>query len=468
MSNGIPPESVAHEIREPVYDWTDFGFDTRQVHAGEFDEPEYGSRIAPIYLSAAFRFDSFEESTRRFSGADDGQIYSRNLNPTNGVAERRIAALEGGTGAIVVSSGQAAISAAILSITGQGERFVSTASIYSGTRILFARSFARFGVGVDYVSDPTDEAQWEAAIGPDTKAIFTETIPNPKNDVVDIAAVARIAARHGLPLIVDNTIGTPYLVRPLEQGAHIVVHSGTKFLSGHGAAISGIIVDGGTFDWAGGPRSYAGITEAPAPGVPSPLEAYGDRAYEQFVRGGIVNDLGPALSPLHGFLLQQGIETLSLRMERHVENSRAVAEFLAQHPAVEYVDYAGLPGHPQHEIAQRTLGGRSGSVFAVTVRGGRAGAEIFIDSLRVFSRMTNIGDVRSMVLHPATTTHLSFTPELRAQLGIDDGLVRLSVGIETAADLIADLDSALAVVAAHLDVHPDADTQAAADLQEDR
>ncbi|MCK2023021.1 PLP-dependent transferase [Microbacterium sp. kSW2-24] len=455
MSEGIRPESVPHEVLEPVYDWTGFGFDTRQIHAGEFDEPAHGSRIAPIYLSAAFRFDSFDESTRRFGG-EDGQIYSRNLNPTNEVAERRIAALEGGVGAIVVSSGQAAISAAILSIVGNGDRFVSTASIYSGTRILFGRSFARFGVGVDYVQDPTDEAEWEAAIGPDTKVIFTETIPNPKNDVVDIAAVARIAERHGIPLIVDNTIGTPYLVRPLELGAHIVVHSGTKFLTGHGAAISGIVVDGGTFDWAGSPRDYPGITDSPAPGVPSALETYGRRAYEYFVRGGIVNDLGPALSPFHAFLLQQGIETLSLRMERHVSNSRAIAEFLAQHPAVEYVDYAGLPGHPQHEIAQRTLDGRSGSVFAVTVRGGRAGAEIFIDSLRVFSRMTNIGDVRSMVLHPATTTHLSFTPELRAQLGIDEGLVRLSVGIETVADLIADLDSALAAVSAHLSGDPDA------------
>lgn len=455
MSEGIRPESVPHEVLEPVYDWTGFGFDTRQIHAGEFDEPAHGSRIAPIYLSAAFRFDSFDESTRRFGG-EDGQIYSRNLNPTNEVAERRIAALEGGVGAIVVSSGQAAISAAILSIVGNGDRFVSTASIYSGTRILFGRSFARFGVGVDYVQDPTDEAEWEAAIGPDTKAIFTETIPNPKNDVVDIAAVARIAERHGIPLIVDNTIGTPYLVRPLELGAHIVVHSGTKFLTGHGAAISGIVVDGGTFDWAGSPRDYPGITDSPAPGVPSALETYGPRAYEYFVRGGIVNDLGPALSPFHAFLLQQGIETLSLRMERHVSNSRAIAEFLAQHPAVEYVDYAGLPGHPQHEIAQRTLDGRSGSVFAVTVRGGRAGAEIFIDSLRVFSRMTNIGDVRSMVLHPATTTHLSFTPELRAQLGIDEGLVRLSVGIETVADLIADLDSALAAVSAYLSGDADA------------
>ncbi len=435
-----------HEILEPVYDWEGFGFETRQVHAGEVAEPVHGARTPPIYLSAAFRFDSFQESTQRFGGEDAGQLYSRNLNPTGGVAERRIAALERGTGAIVVSSGQAAISSAILSITGHGQRFASTASIYSGTRILFGRSFARFGVGVDYVWDPNDESEWDAVIGPDTQAIFAETIPNPKNDVVDIAAVARVAARHSLPLIVDNTIATPYLLRPLEQGAHVVVHSGTKFLSGHGAALSGVIVDGGSFDWAGSSRSYPGITEPVAPGRPSLLEKYGRNAFEVYLRGGIVNDLGPALSPWHAFLLQQGVETLSLRMQRHVENAQEIAAWLSGHPAVASVDYAGLPGHPQHEIARRTLAGRSGSVFAVTLHGGRAAAEVFIDSLRVFSRMTNIGDVRSMVLHPASTTHLSFTQELRDRLGIADGLVRLSIGIETVGDLIADLDAALAVV----------------------
>ncbi len=454
MSEQNLPDSLPHDVEEPVYDWDGFGFDTRQVHAGEFDDTAFGARIAPIYLSAAFRFDDFQETTNRFSGADPGQLYSRNQNPTNAVAERRVASLEGGTGAIVVSSGQAAISAAILSLTGTGERFVSTASIYSGTRVLFGRSFARFGVGVDYVWDPANEEEWEAAIGTDTKAIFTETVPNPKNDVIDIAAIARIAARHGLPLIVDNTIGTPYLVRPLEQGAHVVVHSGTKFLTGHGAAVSGVVVDGGNFDWAHAGRAYPGITDPAAPGVPSLLETYGSRAYEYFLRGDIVNDLGPALSPLHSFLLQQGVETLSLRMERHVENARTIAQWLATHPAIESVDYAGLPEHPQHEIAERTLGGRPGSVFAATLRGGRAAAEVFIDSLRVFSRMTNIGDTRSMILHPASTTHLSFTPELRERLGISQGLVRLSVGIETVGDLIADLDSALGVVQRFLEEHP--------------
>ena len=437
MSGATPPE----------YDWDAYGFETRQVHAGEAEESDHGARITPIYLSAAFRFDSFDESRRRFAGEDLGQVYSRNLNPTNDVAERRIASLEGGTGAIAVGSGQAAITAAVLGLAAAGERFVSTASIYSGTRILFERAFARFGVGVDYVWDPTDEAEWDAAIRPETKAIFTETIPNPKNDVVDIAAVAAVARRHGIPLVVDNTIATPYLTRPLEHGAHVVIHSGTKFLTGHGAALSGLIVDGGTFDWAGSPRPYPGITQPVAPGRPSPLEAFGPRAFEFHLRGGLVNNLGPALSPVNAFLLQQGMETLSLRMERHLDNASAVARFLAEHSAVESVDYAGLPGHPQHEIARRTLGGRSGSVFALTVRGGLPAAQRFVDSLRVFSRMTNIGDVRSMVLHPGTTTHGSFTPELRARLGIDDGLVRLSVGIETVADLIADLDQALAAAA---------------------
>ncbi|MGO2658483.1 MAG: O-acetylhomoserine aminocarboxypropyltransferase/cysteine synthase family protein [Mycetocola reblochoni] len=450
MTDGPHPPRPTHEVVPPEYDWDGYGFDTRQVHAGEVEDPAYGARTAPVYLSAAFRFDSFEESTRRFGGQDQGQIYSRNLNPTNGVAERRVASLENGAGAIAVASGQAAISAALLAIVGHGERFVSTASIYSGTRILFERSFGRFGVGVDYVWDPDDEGEWERAIGPDTKAIFTETIPNPKNDVVDIPAVARIAARHGIPLIVDNTIGTPALIRPLDHGAHVVVHSGTKFLTGHGAAISGVIVDGGTFDWASAGRRYPGITERPAPGTPSVLELSGRHAYEAFVRAGIVNDLGPALSPVHAFLLQQGVETLSLRVERHVDNSLAIARWLAEHPLIESVDYAGLPGHPQHAVAERLLGGRSGSVFAATVTGGAEAAAVLIDSLRVFSRMTNIGDVRSMVLHPATTTHLSFAPELRERLGITDGLVRLSVGIETVDDLIADLDAGLAAVGRHL------------------
>ncbi|MCS5736303.1 O-acetylhomoserine aminocarboxypropyltransferase/cysteine synthase family protein [Herbiconiux daphne] len=441
--DGREPASVA----EPHYDWDGFGFDTRQVHAGELPEPGFGSRITPIHLSNAFRFDSFDQTHGRFAGTDEGQLYSRHLNPTNVVAERRIASLEGGTGAVVVGSGTAAISSALIALVEAGDHFVSTASIYSGTQILFNRALKRLGITVGYVWDPDDEAEWEAAIRPETKAIFTETIPNPKNDIVDIEQVARIAARHGLPLVVDNTVATPYLIRPLELGASIVVHSSTKFLGGHGAGISGVIVDGGTFDWRASGRRYPLLTDEQVPGAPSFLDRLGDEhAFEAYLRLTVVNDLGPALSPFNGFLLQQGIETLSLRLERHLDNARTIALWLAAQPEVESVDFAGLPGHPQHELAERLYGGRTGSVFAFTVAGGLVGARVFIDRLQVFSRMTNIGDVRSMAIHPGTTTHLSFDAEKTQRLGITPGLIRLSVGIETVDDLITDLGNGLRAV----------------------
>ncbi|MFT4306442.1 MAG: PLP-dependent transferase [Microbacterium sp.] len=433
----------------PEYDWSGYGFDTRQVHAGEAEDLSYNARITPVYLGNAFRFDSLEHAFERFTGTTPGQLYSRSVNPTNAVAERRIASLEGGAGAIAVGSGAAAITSTLLTILASGDHFVSTASIYSGTRILFDGVLARAGIDVDYVWDWRDPDEWARTIRPETKAIFTETIPNPKNDVVDIAAVAAVARDAGVPLVVDNTVATPYLTRPLEDGASIVVHSATKFLAGHGAVLAGAIVDGGTFDWEASPRRFGLITERPASGLPSFLERYGvAHAFEEAARGAVVNNTGPALSPLNAFLLQQGIETLSLRMEKHVENARVVAEWLDRQSEVESVDYAGLPGHPDHEVAQRVYGGRPGAVFAFTVRGGQEGATAFYDGLRVFSRMTNIGDLRSMALHPATTTHVSFSPQLRARLGIHPGLIRLSVGIETADDLIADLRQALDRVAA--------------------
>ncbi|WP_150308599.1 O-acetylhomoserine aminocarboxypropyltransferase/cysteine synthase family protein [Planctomonas psychrotolerans] len=430
-------------VCRPEYDWDGYGFDTRQVHAGEYEDLTSGARIAPIAMTAGYRFDSFDDASSRFSGESDGLIYSRQRNPSGAVAERRIASLEGGTEAIVVASGQAAITAALLSIAQAGERIVSTASIYSGTRILFGRSFRRFGVSVDYVWDEFDDDEWDRVITPDTKAIFSETIPNPKNDIVDIDRVAAVARRHGIPFVVDNTIASPYLIRPFEHGVDVVVHSSTKFLSGHGAAISGAIVDGGSFDWAGSSRSYPLITQPVGPGRPSIADRFPTTAYARATREAVVNDIGPALSPFNSFLLHQGIETLSLRMERHLDNSVAVARFLADHPGVESVDYAGLPGNPAYDLAQRLYGGRSGSVFSVTVRGGEDGARRFLDGLRVISRMTNIGDTRSMALHPATTTHTSFDADLRERLGITPGLIRLSIGIEDIADLTADLDAAL-------------------------
>ena len=432
-----------HEVFDPEYDWSGYAFDTRQVHAGEYADRNSGARVSPIAMTAGYTFGSFDDARGRFAGENDGLIYSRQRNPSGNVAEKRIASLEGGTEAIVVASGQAAITSALLALAGNGDHIVSTASIYSGTRILFGRSFARFGVTVDYVWDEFDDDEWDRLITPKTKAIFSETIPNPKNDIVDIARVAAVAKRHGIPFVVDNTIATPFLIRPFEHGADIVVHSSTKFFSGHGAAISGTIVDGGTFDWVGANRPFPLITQPAAPGLPSIAERYGDVAYAKATREAVVNDIGPALSPFNSFLLHQGIETLSLRMERHLSNSVAIAEWLTTHPNVESVDYAGLPGNSRTELAERLYGGRSGSVFSVTVRGGESGARRFLDRLRVVSRMTNIGDTRSMALHPATTTHISFTQELRDRLGIAPGLIRLSIGIEDVNDLIADLDRAL-------------------------
>ena len=437
-----------HPAAVPVTDWAGFGFDTRQVHAGAHPDLNHGLRVPPISLSAGYVFENFDDGVDRFAGRSTEPIYSRQGNPTNWVAEERLASLEGGTAAVAVASGQAAISAALFALAGSGDRIVSTASIYGGTRILFGRSFKRFGIDVDYVWDAADDAEWDRVITPRTKAIYTETIPNPLNDVTDLPRIAAVAARYGLPIVVDNTVGTPALIRPFELGAHIVVHSTTKFLSGHGAAVGGAVVDGGTFDWAGSPRHFPLVTDAPRPGASSLLERFGSAAYARAVREAVVNDIGPALSPLHGFLLQQGMETLSLRMERHVDSSQRIAAWLEEQPEVESVDYAGLPSNPLHAIALRDYQGRTGSVFGVTVRGGRGGAREFIDGLRVFSRMTGIGATRSMAIHPATSTHATFAPELNARLGITEGLVRLSVGIESVDDLIRDLRGALDRVAA--------------------
>lgn len=441
---------------KPIEDWHDFGFETRQVHAGEYLDETYGMKVPPIAVSAGYVFDDFDDQVDRFASRVVEPIYSRQGNPTNTVAEQRLASLEGGTVSVAVASGQAAISAALFALAQSGDHIVSTASIYGGTRILFARSFKRFGIGVDYVWDATDAAEWERIIQPNTKAIYTETIPNPCNDVVDLRHIAAVAARYNLPLVVDNTIATPALIRPFEHGANIVVHSTTKWLSGHGSAIGGAVVDGGNFDWlaaeAAG-RAYPIITQAPRAGVSSFLDRFGTAGYGRAVRESVVNDIGPTLSPFNGFLLHQGMETLSLRMERHVESSITIAAWLEQQPEVERVDYAGLPSSPLYDIAARDYGvdaagfARTGSVFGVTVRGGLEGARTFVNSLRVFSRMTGIGDTRSMVLHPRTATHATFAPEINDRLGVTDGLLRLSVGLESVDDLIADLRHALDAVA---------------------
>lgn len=460
----------------PIDTWDGFGFDTRQVHAGEYHDANSGLRVPPIALSAGYVFDDFDDQVERFAGsparangaglfhgsdeATPGAIYSRQGNPTNAVAEQRLASLEGGTEAVAVASGQAAISAALFTIAQHGDHIVSTASIYGGTRILFGRSFKRFGIDVDYVWDAADDAEWERAIRPETKAIYTETIPNPRNDVTDLRRIAEVARRYNLPLVVDNTVGTPSLIRPFEHGANIVVHSTTKFLTGHGAAVGGAVVDGGTFDWEAAERagrSFPLVTAAPRPGAGSMLDRFGVTGYARAVRESVVNDIGPSLSPFNGFLLHQGMETLSLRMERHVASSIELAAWLEEQPEVELVDFAGLPSNPLFELAARDYGrdesgkyARTGSVFGVTVRGGVDGAREFVNGVRLFSRMTGIGDTRSMVIHPLTSTHASFSGELNERLGITPGLLRLSIGIESVADLKADLRAGLDRVAANV------------------
>lgn len=455
----------------PIQEWDGFDFDTRQVHAGAYPDRNSGLRVPPIALSAGYVFDDFEDGVARFAGrstwngaastsrgevdafthSEPAPVYSRQGNPTNNVAEERLASLEGGTVAVAVSSGQAAISSALFALAGHGDHLVSTASIYGGTRILFGRSFARFGIETSYVWDADDDAEWDRAIRPETKAIYTESIPNPRNDITDLRRIAEVAARYHLPVIVDNTVGTPALIRPFEHGANIVVHSTTKFLTGHGAAVGGAIVDGGNFDWEAAERagrSFPLITRAPRPGLHSMLDRYGTGAYARAVRESVVNDIGPSLSPFNGFLLHQGMETLSLRMERHVDSSLRIAAWLEEQPEIASVDYAGLPSSPLHDLARRDYAGRTGSVFGVTVRGGRDGARAAFDGLRLVSRMTGIGDTRSMVLHPASSTHASFAPDVNERLGITEGLLRLSIGLESVDDLIVDLRGALDRVAA--------------------
>ncbi|WP_053387874.1 O-acetylhomoserine aminocarboxypropyltransferase/cysteine synthase family protein [Leucobacter japonicus] len=434
------------DTAQPVTDWEGFDFDTRQVHAGEYPDLNTGLRVPPIAMSAGYVFDDFDDQVDRFAGRSTDPIYSRQGNPTNSVAEERLASLEGGSAAVAVSSGQAAISAALFTLAQEGDHIVSTASIYGGTRILFGRSFKRFGIDVDYVWDAADDAEWDRVIRPNTKAIYTETIPNPRNDVTDLRRIAAVAARYHLPLVVDNTIGTPALIRPFEHGANIVVHSTTKFLTGHGAAVGGALVDGGTFDWEAAERAgraYPLITNAPRPGLGSMLDRFGTGAYARTAREAVVNDIGPSLSPFNGFLLHQGMETLSLRMERHVESSLRIAAWLEEQPEVESVDYSGLPSNALHDIALRDYSGRTGSIFGVTVRGGVEGARAFVNGVRVFSRMTGIGDTRSMVIHPLTSTHATFTDEINDRLGITPGLLRLSIGLESADDLIRDLRAGL-------------------------
>ncbi|WP_228517111.1 O-acetylhomoserine aminocarboxypropyltransferase/cysteine synthase family protein [Curtobacterium sp. VKM Ac-1376] len=425
----------------------DHGFATEQVHGGVVPDAAHGARVPAIHMSSGFVFDDFDQARDRFAGTDDGYTYTRLGNPTNADVERRVALLERGVEAILVGSGQAAATVAFLGLLGAGDHVVSARSIYEGMRGLLLQNLGRLGIEVDFVADARDLDAWAAAVRPNTRAFFGETIPNPKNDVLDITGVAETAHRAGVPLIVDNTLATPYPVRPVEHGADIVVHSASKFLSGHGAGLGGVVVDGGTFDWSAAPERWAHLTrpERSLDGA-SYVERYGNRGFTVFARDVVAARIGPAPSPFNAFLLRQGIETLSLRVERHCANALAVASWLEQQPEVTSVDHAGLASSPFHDLAQRYLPRGAGSVFAFTLAGGEAAARTFIDSVQLFSRMTHLGDVRSLILHPATTTHAGRTREERAEQGIGDGLIRLSVGIEDVADLLGDLGRGFAAL----------------------
>ncbi|WP_291042288.1 PLP-dependent transferase [Herbiconiux sp.] len=431
------------------------GFATRQVHAGRGSDGPGGvnARATPIYLSAGFVFDDFDQARDRFGGADDGFTYTRLGNPTYSSVERRIAALESGREAILVGSGQAAVSVAVLALLKAGDQLVSANSIYEGSRGLFVENLGRLGIETSFVADHNDPLAWELAIRPTTRALFVESIPNPKNDLVDLALVAGVAHRHGIPLIVDNTFATPYLLRPLEHGADVVVHSASKFLAGHGSVLGGAIVSGDGFDWAGQAALTAGASGAPlfphltepahALGGASYVERFGPAAFAVYARDVVASRLGPTPSPLNAFLIEQGIETLSLRVDRQSATALAIARWLDEQPGVESVDHAGLASNPHHALAERYLPVGQGSVFSFTLAGGADAARRFIDSVALFTRMTHLGDVRSLIIHPASTTHAYRSAEQLAEAGIWPGLIRLSIGVEDAGDLLADLAQAL-------------------------
>jgi O-acetylhomoserine (thiol)-lyase len=426
-----------------------WSFETRQIHAGQTPDVETHARALPIYQTTAYTFDSSERAANLFALKEFGNIYSRIMNPTQAAVEERIASLEGGVGALLTSSGQAAESLALLNIAETGDHIVSSARLYGGTYNLFHYTFAKFGIQVSFVDNPDDLDQWRAAVRPNTKAFFAETISNPQIDILDIEGVAGVAHEAGVPLVVDNTIATPYLIRPAEFGADVIVHSATKYLGGHGTTIAGAIVDAGTFDYAAHPErfpnynqpddSYHGLVYARDLGVGSPLGA--NLSFILKARVQLLRDLGPAIAPFNAFLIAQGLETLSLRVERHVQNAQAVAEWLTGRSEVLSVNYAGLPSSPWHERAKKYAPRGVGGVLAFDIDGGVDAGRRFVEGLELHSHVANIGDVRSLVIHPASTTHSQLTAAEQLSTGVTPGLVRLSVGLEHINDILADLES---------------------------
>lgn len=424
-------------------------FETRQIHAGAQADPTTKAVVTPIYQSTSYVFDSAEHAAKLFSLEEPGNIYTRIMNPTTAVLEDRIASLEGGTGALALSSGQAATTFAILNIAQAGDHIVSSASIYGGTVNLFQHTLAKLGIEVSFVEDQNNPAAWQREVRENTKAFFAETIGNPAVNILDIRAIADAAHEAGVPFIVDNTIATPFLIRPLEHGADIVVHSATKFLGGHGSVVAGVVVDGGSFPWSQHVERFPGLTE-PDPSYDglSYTGALGDGvAFITKARVQLLRDLGATLSPASAWQIIQGIETLSLRVERHVENALAIAEWLESRPEVVQVNYAGLASSPWQELAGKYAPNGAGAVLSFELRGGQDAGRKLVESVKLFKHLVNIGDVRSLVCHPASTTHAQLTPEQQHAAGISPGLVRLSVGLEHKDDLIADLEQAIAETA---------------------
>jgi len=431
----VSSKTNADSETDPAAHWS---FETKQIHAGQQPDPSTNARALPIYQTTSYVFNDTAHAAALFGLEVPGNIYTRIGNPTTDVVEQRIAALEGGVAALFLASGQAAETFAILNVAGAGDHIVSSPRLYGGTYNLFHYSLPKLGVDVSFVEDPDDLDSWRAAVRPNTKAFFAETISNPQIDVLDTPGVSGVAHEHGVPLIVDNTVATPYLIQPIAQGADIVVHSATKYLGGHGAAIAGVIVDGGTFDW----------TQDGFPGFTTPDPSYhgvvyaelGPPAFAVKARVQLLRDYGSAASPFNAFLIAQGLETLSLRIERHVANAQRVAEFLAGHDDVLSVNYAGLPSSPWYERAKKLAPKGTGAVLSFELAGGVEAGNAFVNALKLHSHVANIGDVRSLVIHPASTTHSQLSPAEQLSTGVSPGLVRLAVGIEGIDDILADLE----------------------------
>ncbi|MBQ0826423.1 bifunctional o-acetylhomoserine/o-acetylserine sulfhydrylase [Streptomyces tagetis] len=444
MSQPIDAVTAGHtpEDEGAAPDTSAWSFETKQLHAGSAPDTATGARAVPIYQTTSFVFRDTQHAADLFSLAEPGNIYTRIHNPTQDAFEQRVAALEGGAAAVALASGQAAETLALLTVASAGDHIVSSSSLYGGTYNLLRHTLPKFGLEVTFVDDPDDVDAWRAAVRPNTKALFAETLGNPRGNVLDIRSIADVAHEAGVPLIVDNTVPTPYLLRPIEHGADVVVHSATKFIGGHGTTIGGVVVDAGTFDFGADPERFPDFNE-PDPSYHGLRywPALGPGAYAIKLRVQLLRDLGPAISPNSAFLLLQGVETLSLRMERHSSNAQALAEWLEQRDEVSAVHYPGLPSNRWYEAGRRYLPRGAGAVLSFELRGGAEAGKRFVDGVELFSHLANIGDVRSLIIHPASTTHSQLDEEQLAATGASPGLVRLSVGIENLADLKADLEA---------------------------